>query len=225
MFKHHGLDYKFRYHKAKLGKLASNYPGLVRYLKCFESGCPSEMFEGGERCSGLRLRVDIKKSTRRNQACRVGILKAIKDNRRRHEGIEEFMLINDKATIACEIPIWLWEKNMDIGVSGHIDILQIRQGRIYILDFKPNAAQENEQKVVSQLYLYALGLSFRTGIPLRMFRCAWFDEKVYYEFDPAEAKVETKKLYRKRGRMEKIEKLLIYLVYKLLEDFFIPKFF
>ena len=85
------------------------------------------------------------------------------------------------------------------GVSGHIDILQIRQGRIYILDFKPNAAQENEQRVVSQLYLYALGLSFRTGIPLRMFRCAWFDEKVYYEFDPAEAKVETKKLYRKKG--------------------------
>ena len=40
-------------------------------------------------------------------------------------------------------------KKMDIGVSGHIDILQIRQGRIYILDFKPNAAQENEQKVVS----------------------------------------------------------------------------
>ena len=151
-------------------------------------------------------------------------LKAIKDNRRRHEGVEEFMLINDKATIACEIPIWLWEKNMDIGVSGHIDILQIRQGRIYILDFKPNAAQENEQRVVSQLYLYALGLSFRTGIPLRMFRCAWFDEKVYYEFDPAEAKVETKKLYKK-GRMEKIEKLLIYLVYKLLEDFFISKFF
>ena len=117
LFKHHGLDYKFRYHKAKLGKLASNYPGLIRYLKCFESGCPIEMFEGGERCSRLRLRVDIKKSTRRNQACRVGILKAIKDNRRRHEGIEEFMLINDKATIACEIPIWLWEKNMDIGGS------------------------------------------------------------------------------------------------------------
>ena len=68
------------------------------------------MFEGGERCSGLRLRVDIKKSIGRNQACRVGILKAIKDNRRRHEGVEEFMLINDKATIACEIPIWLWEK-------------------------------------------------------------------------------------------------------------------
>ena len=121
-------------------------------------------------------------------------LKAIKDNRRRHEGVEEFMLINDKATIACEIPIWLWEKNMDIGVSGHIDLLQIRQGRIYILDFKPNAAQENEQKVVSQLYLYALGLSFRTGIPLRMFRCAWFDEKIYYEFDPAKVKTETKKL-------------------------------
>jgi len=195
-FEHHGLDYEFKYHKAKLKKFASNYPSLVRYLKRFESGCPSEMFEGGERCSQLKLNVNVKKSIGRNQACKLAeiALKAVKNNRQKHKVIEEFMLINDIATVACEIPIWLWEKNMDIGVSGHIDILQIRQGRIYILDFKPNAAQENEQKAVSQLYLYALGLSFRTGIPLRMFRCAWFDEKIYYEFDPAKVKTETKKL-------------------------------
>ena len=99
------------------------------------------------------------------------------------------MLINDTATVACEVPIWPWEKNLGVGVSGHIDLLQIRWGRIYVLDFKPMAAWENEQRVASQLYLYASGLSFRTGIPLKVFRCAWFDENDYYEFSPVEVEV------------------------------------
>jgi len=29
----------------------------------------------------------------------------VDDNRKRHEVVEEFMLINDTATVACEIPI------------------------------------------------------------------------------------------------------------------------
>jgi len=67
----------------------------------------------------------------------------------------------------------MWEKKLDVGVSGHIDLLQIRRNMMYILDFKPKAAaRENEQKVASQLYLYALGLSFRTRMPLSMLRCA-----------------------------------------------------
>ena len=115
-------------------------------------------------------------------------MRAGEENRMRHEIVEEFMLINDTATIACEVPVWFWEKKLGAGVSGHIDILQIRWGRIFILDFKPGAFKENEEKVVSQLYLYALGLSFRTRIPLTMFRCAWFDKNDYYEFSPADAR-------------------------------------
>ena len=53
-----------------------------------------------------------------------------------------------------------------------------------MMDFKPNASKENEQKVASQIYLYASGLSFRSSIPLKEFRCAWFDDSVYYEFNP-----------------------------------------
>ena len=118
------------------------------------------MFEGGERCSQIKLDVTVKKSKGRNQACRLAglALQAVDDNRnrKRHEVVEEFMLINDTATVACEIPIWMWEKKLDVGVSGHIDLLQIRRGRIYILDFKPKAARENEQKVASQLYFMLL---------------------------------------------------------------------
>jgi len=57
------------------------------------------------------------------------------------------------------------------------------------LDFKPDVAKENENKVASQLYLYASGLSFGTGIPLKEFRCAWFDEYNYFEFSPIDTKV------------------------------------
>jgi hypothetical protein len=94
------------------------------------------------------------------------------------------MLINDSSTIACELPIWFWDKKLDLGICGHIDILQIRNKKIYILDYKPKADKENDKKVASQLFLYAIGLSFRTNINLKNFRCAWFDENNYYEFDP-----------------------------------------
>ena len=76
-----------------------------------------------------------------------------------------------------------------MGISEHIDILQIRGNKICILDFKPNAFRKNEQKVASQLFWYASGLSFRTKIPLENFTCAWFDDKIYYEFNPKEAKI------------------------------------
>lgn len=103
--------------------------------------------------------------------------------------VEKFMLINDSSTVACEVPVWFWEKNLDSGISWHIDLLQIRNKRIYVMDFKPDAQKENEQRVASQLFLYASGLSFRTGIGLGRFRCAWFDDKNYYEFSPKEVNV------------------------------------
>lgn len=99
--------------------------------------------------------------------------------------VQEFMLINDSSTVAIELPVWLYEKGLDKRLSGHIDVLQVRQGRIFIPDYKPNAEKENEHKVISQLYWYATGLSFRARIPLGMFRCAWFDENGYFEFDPS----------------------------------------
>ena len=99
------------------------------------------------------------------------------------------MLINDSSTVACEVPVWLWEKNLDLGIAGHIDLLQVRNGFIFVLDFKPGAGKENWQKVTSQLYFYASGLSFRARIPLHRFKCGWFDEKVYYEFNPKQARV------------------------------------
>lgn len=190
-FKHQGLEYIFKYHKAKLEQKRLLFSGLFYYLKSLEKDLRNDFFDGGTRCSQtnfkINFKVDIKKFSKKNQACHLCQLASysVSNNRKKHEIIEDFMLLNDIATVACEVPVWFWDKELDTGISGHIDLLQIRSGKIYVLDLKPDAKHENEQKVVSQLYLYARGLSYRTGIPLKIFRCAWFDENDYYEFLPS----------------------------------------
>jgi len=192
-FKHNNLAYNFRYHKPKLEILCkrNNFPSLITYLKKFEKGCPKFFDNIENRCSQVKIGVSVKKESKYNNACRLSnfSLKSCNVNSQRHSAVENFMLINDSSTIACEVPVWFWEKNLNMSINGHIDILQIRLGKIYILDFKPNARRENEQKVASQLFWYATGLSFRTGIPLKNFVCAWFDNNNYYEFNPKEAQI------------------------------------
>ena len=121
-------------------------------------------------------------------------------NKQRHEAIQNFFLINDSTTIATEVPIYL--TNWDAGyyknqkgfifplnsyktpITGHIDILQIRNGLIHILDYKPEADKIN---AVEQLTIYALALSRKLNLPSYYFKCAWFDENNYFEFFPLHA--------------------------------------
>ena len=49
------------------------------------------------------------------------------------------------------------------------------------MDYKPSAAKE---RPVDQLTIYALALSRLTGLRLYNMKCAWFDDKNYYEFFP-----------------------------------------
>ncbi len=190
-FEHSGLAYNFRYHRPKLDILCTGFPSVAEYVGGFERGCPEYFNAIENRCSDTRIGVKIDKQGKYNNACRLAglALSACDRSRERHSSVENFMLVNDSSTIACEVPVWLWEKNLGTGVSGHIDILQVRNGLVHILDFKPEAAFENEQKVASQLFLYASGLSFRTKTPLDKLRCAWFDDKVYFEFDPSKADI------------------------------------
>ncbi|MFA4888799.1 MAG: hypothetical protein WC628_04410 [Candidatus Omnitrophota bacterium] len=69
-------------------------------------------------------------------------------------------------------------------ITGHIDILQLRNGAVHILDYKPNAAAGKQSASITQLTLYALMLSRLTGLRLFDFKCAWFDENAYFEFFP-----------------------------------------
>lgn len=124
----------------------------------------------------------------------------------RHPMIEEFMLSCDARTIAIEVPVYLKAVEIqyfkqkgfylpldanEAPITGHIDVLQIRNGLIHILDYKPDA---NKITPINQLLLYALALASRTRLPLKNFVCAWFDEKDYFSFYPLHA------VYQKRKK-------------------------
>jgi ATP-dependent exoDNAse (exonuclease V) beta subunit len=85
-------------------------------------------------------------------------------------------------------------RNLPRLLTGHIDLIQIRNGMIHLLDFKPNAAKE---KPIEQLTWYALALSRLTGLRMFDFKCGWFDEKDYFEFYPLHV---VKKISSKRKR-------------------------
>jgi len=105
------------------------------------------------------------------------------------------MLINDSVTMAVEIPVFLTREDVhyyrirgfdldfqtDV-ITGYIDFLQVRDGHIPILDYKPDARRETHAHV--QLTIYTLALARRTSLPLKAFKCGWFEEKDYFEFFP-----------------------------------------
>ena len=81
------------------------------------------------------------------------------------------MLANDTATIAVEVPVYLYKNETELkkNITGHIDLLQLRYNKIHILDYKP----EEEKDPITQLYLYAKALSSRANIPLKEIVCAY----------------------------------------------------
>jgi hypothetical protein len=137
------------------------------------------------------------------------IVPACGSNHDRHPRLQRFMLANDSTTIAVEVPIWLHEDDISAleakfgvaivpkqplhpdnpaaghrprSITGHIDFLQVRNGAIHILDYKPDA---RTNKPMAQLTIYALALT-RLVPGLRLFdiKCAWFNEHCYNEFLP-----------------------------------------
>jgi len=79
-------------------------------------------------------------------------------------------------------------------LTGHVDFVQVRNGQIHLLDYKPNAKKE---RPIEQLTWYALALSRLTGLRLYEFKCAWFDETDYFEFYPLHV---VKKIQAKKKR-------------------------
>ena len=88
------------------------------------------------------------------------------------------------------------EKKFEIPelLTGHVDFIQVRNGQIHLLDYKPRAKKE---KPIEQLTWYALALSRLTGLRLYEFKCAWFDETDYFEFYPLHV---VKKIQAKKKR-------------------------
>lgn len=186
----HKQEYKFAFHRMKTNLFCKKqFPAIRRYLWHIAEACPNELFQrsDGARCSDgdlpeLSLRL-VRKDTNAVQLAKLGLLLA-KHSRDRHPAIQAFMLANDSATIAVEVPVYLYpHEALDLhltgALTGHIDVLQIRGDKVWILDYKPEARREKRAKY--QLYLYARALSARTRIPLWRFAFAYFDDRDYFE--------------------------------------------
>ena len=201
-FNHHDFTYNFMFHRPKLNILCDNFPNLLNYILKMKELFPNDFFNKDIQHSKFRIDINFREEGKYNLACKLAdfSLKACNKNFERHKFVENFMLINDSSTVACEVPVWFWEKYLDIGICGHIDILQIRRGKIYVLAYKPDDIKD--KNVASKLFLYASGLSFRTKIPLMRFRCAWFNQNNYYEFNPWEQNFSVK--FRNRLYFRKI---------------------
>lgn len=187
-FSHSGLVYPFMLHEWKVREFC-RHEDLKKYLFNLDKWI-DKYFSSGNRCSQLKSvsKVDVFK--KKNLLCSAAklALSACTDLKERHSLVQKYLLCNDVATIATEVPVWLFDKRLG-GISGHIDILQVRFGRVWVVDFKPGAEKEDRLKTASQLFWYARALSFRARIPLEKISCCYFDSQVCYEFEPSKAKI------------------------------------
>ena len=186
----------------------ARFAALADFLESVPTTCPHELFRREEAARGSQLGANFINGgrglivvDRRNAATETAalVLPAVGTNHERHPKLQKFMLANNSVTVAVEVPIWLTESDIAAierrwsvtlaprlnhaprVITGHIDFLQIGNGAIHILDYKPDA---RTNKPFAQLAIYALALSHLTGIPLFDFKCAWFNETDYCEFFP-----------------------------------------
>jgi hypothetical protein len=203
---YHRQVYSFAYHRPKLALLRESqqhkrFAPLAEFLERVPYDCPHDLFRESSRASQIPTFVDrdhLIVVEKENFATRTAalVVPTVGDNRLRHEALQRFMLANDSVTVAVEIPIWLTPADIDAlevehsirllpqgqrFLTGHIDFLQIRNGAVHILDYKPDT---RTNKPIAQLTLYALALTRLAGLRLFDIKCAWFNEDQYCEFFP-----------------------------------------
>ena len=165
----HIQPYTFQYHKVKLDITLKENPRFSKLREYIEkihskefphhiftynkSGDTNDQRASQAKFNYLRIK-HIQKQNQANELAKLA-LNLANSNKERHKVIQDFMLINDSTTIAVEIPIYLtnWDagyyrnqkgfifplNNYKTPITGHIDLLQVRNGSIHILDYKPDA--------------------------------------------------------------------------------------
>jgi predicted RecB family nuclease len=202
----HGMIYPYRINQQNLDAFSSDgtYP-LKLYLEDVFKNCPDSLFLDGPRASKLNFPLNIQMREEPNHQLCTMTAKALekKGFQAAHDAVEDYFLENDTNTVAAEIPLWTNFFEMSalgnglsgvakqIGdtrpLTGHIDLLQVKDGKVVILDFKPKAHKEKRAHV--QLFAYALMMSIRTGISMDNMECVYFDEKTSYWFEPGKARL------------------------------------
>ncbi|MFX1313050.1 MAG: hypothetical protein ACFFHD_10600 [Promethearchaeota archaeon] len=94
-----------------------------------------------------------------------------------HDPILKYILINDKDSIAKEVPIW--KKMNDIYLTGHIDLIQIENNVVKVIDYKPEG---NFLLSLPQVAMY--GILIKSILKIKNLRCISFNKNKAWEYDP-----------------------------------------
>ena len=186
----------YRYRLAKT-KLQSVLPELKDFLNSMTVDCPNHLFKAPPHCSDIEATLPIKLTRERIHKLTdyAGESLSVKEYKSTHEKVQTYLLEKDPATIATEIPVWATADELEsianilptsqCTLTGHIDVIRFTDGMVEIWDFKPAAFQEKH--AASQVFLYALMISKRTGIPLSKIKCGYFDPSDAFTFNAEEA--------------------------------------
>ncbi len=199
-FEHRPAFYRYRVALARMTALPAP---LVDYLHALFTNCPNHLFRrtvfraSGAGRNRLDIEIPLTRIKHHDIAARAGQSRGFRPVKSGHENLQKFFLEHDPNTIACEVPVWVesWEfadyarvLKTHATLTGHIDVLRYEDdGRVGVWDYKPRAAAERDADI--QVFLYALMLSLRSGLPLTAFLCGYFDEKDAYVFRPSQVRL------------------------------------
>ena len=189
----HGWFYHYRVHIPRSQTLLSDYPSLRDYLSSMFNDCPHDKFLSGPRSSKLRFALPVKLvEIAGHELCTLASASLrFNEGKTAHTAVEMGLLQADAKTISAEVPLWLDSHELQEyeslfgtteSLTGHIDILRVENGQVWIWDYKPGAAKEKWAS--TQLNCYAHMLSARTGISTENMMCGYFDDQTSFVFKP-----------------------------------------
>jgi hypothetical protein len=94
-----------------------------------------------------------------------------------HDPVLKHLLINNKNSIATEIPVWRPPPNP---CTGHIDLLQISEAGPIVVDYKPEG---NFMRSLPQVAFYGFLLGRNLNLP--NITCISFNDKDAWQYEPA----------------------------------------
>ena len=197
----HGWGYFYRIHTERLPGLAHNgFSSLQQYLLDVSKNCHEDIFQSGPRSSALKFDLGIEtREVAGHQISKLAGVALTNYHGTPHDKVQACALDSDPSAVGVEIPIWLKPTDL-VGMpvskdildrifadgevlTGHIDLLSIDDGKIWVWDFKPRA--HKERYASTQVFFYALMLAKRSGLSLEKFRCGYFDEHKAFLFKPS----------------------------------------
>ncbi len=182
---HHGIHYTLSFDEKKIAESKNRHKSkFLEYVRTLLHTRLPDGFSHPPRASGMRFPrlkcFEIDHPLREFARC----AQRIPMEGTRHERMQAFLMVSDRASVAVELPVWMTPKEsqfFDSNLTGHIDLIRLTD-KIEIWDYKPYASREIFASC--QVYWYCRMLSSRLKVGLDQFRCGFFDAYNVYIIEP-----------------------------------------